>query len=193
MHRLDGEYEESLKAWEKLTRLDPAARAVAAYNRARIFIYLREFEKAHAELDKGFKVEPNHPMLKIFRSGVYYYEGRHDEAIELMSSVLKEHPRMDGIKPLFAMFLAGAGRVEEAKEQLTADALAIARSDHDTAYWVGSSYALLGDKDQAFKWLGKAVRLGNQNLVHFEHDKNLNTIRDDPRWPELIAKVKDGE
>jgi serine/threonine-protein kinase len=42
MHRLDGQYDESLKAFEKLTRLDPAARAVAAYNRARIFIYRRE-------------------------------------------------------------------------------------------------------------------------------------------------------
>ena len=41
MHRLDGEYEESLKAFEKLSRLDPAARAVAAYNQARIFIYQR--------------------------------------------------------------------------------------------------------------------------------------------------------
>ena len=76
MHRLDGEYEESLKAFEKLTRLDPAARAVAAYNRARIFIYKREFEKALEELDKGVKVEPNHPMLKIFRSGVLLLPGK---------------------------------------------------------------------------------------------------------------------
>ena len=52
MYRLDGEYEESLKAFEKLTRLDPAARAVAAYNRARIFIYKRDFERALEELDK---------------------------------------------------------------------------------------------------------------------------------------------
>ena len=36
MHRLNGEYEESLKSFEKLSRLDPAARAVSAYNRARI-------------------------------------------------------------------------------------------------------------------------------------------------------------
>lgn len=193
MHRLDGEYEESLKAWEKLTRLDPAARAVAAYNRARIFIYERDLERAHAELDKGFKVEPNHPMLKIFRSGVFYYEGRYDEAIALMSSVLKEHPRMDGIKPLFAMYLAGSGHVDEAKEQLTPDALAIARSDHDTAYWVGATYALLGEKDLAFKWLGKAIRLGNQNRPHFLHDRNLNTIRDDPRWQELLEKLNNGD
>jgi serine/threonine-protein kinase len=193
MHRLDGEYDESLKAFEKLTRLDPAARAVAAYNRARIFIYRRDYETAHAELDKGFKVEPNHPMLKIFRSGVFYYEGKKDEAIDLIAGVLKENPRMDGIKPLYAEYLAGAGRADEARAQLTDDALALSRTDHDMAYWVGSTYALVGDKDLAFKWLGKAVRLGNENKPHFEQDINLDSLRDDPRWQELLDKMNNGD
>jgi len=193
INRLDGKYEESLKAFEKLSRLDPAARAVAAYNRARIFLYKRDFETAHAELDKGFKVEPNHPMLKIFRSGVFYYEGRHDEAIDLMASVLKEHPRMDGIRPLYAMYLAGAGRREDALAQLTSDALAISRSDHDMAYWVASTYTLLGDKDLGFKWLGKAIRLGNENKPHFERDPNLESLRDDPRWQEVMEKLNNGD
>ncbi len=193
MHRLDGQYEESLKSFEKLSRLDPAARAVAAYNTARIYIYKRDFERAHTELDKGFKVEPNHPMLKIFRSGVLYYEGKHDEAIDLMASVLKDNPRMEGIRPLYAVYLAGAGRMEESTAQLTPDALAVSRSDHDMAYWVGSTYALHGDKELAFKWLGKAVRLGNENKPHFEHDSNLASLRDDPRWIELMDKMNNGE
>ncbi len=193
MHRLDGKYDESLKSFEKLSRLDPAARAVAAYNTARIYIYKRDFERAHAELDKGFKVEPNHPMLKIFRSGVLYYEGKHDEAIDLMASVLKDNPRMEGIRPLYAIYLAGAGRLEESTAQLTPDALAVSRSDHDMAYWVGSTYALHGDLDLAFKWLGKAVRLGNENKPHFENDKNLTSLRDDPRWIELMEKMNNGE
>jgi len=189
MHRLDGEYDESLKAFEKLSRLDPAATAIAAYNRARIFIYKHDWATAHAELDKGFKVEPNHPMLRIFRSGVYYYEGKHDAAIRMMDEVLQEHPRMDGIRPLYAIYFAGSDQPEKAREQLTDDALAISRSDHDMAYWVASTYALLGEKDLAFKWLGKAVKLGNENKPHFENDANLATLRDDPRWPELIGKM----
>ncbi len=193
MHRLDGEYEESLRSFEKLSRLDPAARAVAAYNRARIFIYKREFDRANEELDKGFKVEPNHPMLKIFRSGVLYYQGQYDESLKLIAGVLKDNPRMDGIRPLYALFLAGSGHPDEAKAQLTEDALAIARADHDMAYWVGSTYAVLGDRDLAFKWLNKAVRLGNQNKPHFENDINLATIRDDERWPELLEKMKLGD
>lgn len=193
LHRLDGKYDLALKAFEKLARLDPAARAVAAYNRARIYIYERRFDEALAELDKGVKVEPNHPMLRIFRSGVYYYQGKFDEAIDLMAEVLKENPRMDGIRPLYAEFLAGAGRFDEAREQLTDDALAVSRADHDMAYWVGSTYALLGDHDLAFKWLNKAVRLGNQNKPYFENDTNLDCLRDDPRFAELMSKMNNDD
>lgn len=193
MHRLDGDYEESLRAFEKLTRLDPAARAVAAYNRARIFIYKRDYETALKELDKGVRAEPNHPMLKIFRSGVYYYQGKIDESIALIFQVLEEHPDMDGIRPLAAEYLAGAGRFDEARAQLTEDALALSRADHDMAYWVASTYALLGEKDLAFKWLNKAVRLGNQNKPYFETDQNLESLRDDTRFTDILAKMENGD
>jgi serine/threonine protein kinase/tetratricopeptide (TPR) repeat protein len=193
INRLDGNYEESLKAFEKLSRLDPAARAVCAYNRARIFIYKQEYDRAIKEIEWGEKAEPDHPMLKIFRSGVYYYRGDKEDAIKLMSEVLEQHPNMDGIRPLYAIYLAGAGRADDAKEQLSDDALAIARSDHDMAYWVASTYAILGEKELAFKWLNRAVKLGNENRPHFERDKSLDSLRDDPRFDEIMAKMGEVE
>ena len=57
------------------------------------------------------------------------------------------------------------------------------------AYWVGQTYALLGDTELAFKWLGKAVKLGNQNKPYFENDTNLTALHDDPRWSELMEKI----
>src|SRR6185369_12392468 len=193
MHRLDGEYDECLKAFEKLTRLDPAARAVAAYNRSRIFLYRKEYDKALEELDKGFRVEPNHPMLKIFRAAVWYYIDRKDDAVKAIHDILIENPRMDGIRPLYAQFLAGSGHADEARAQLTPEALALSKADHDMAYWVGSTYALLGETDLAFKWLNKALRLGNQNKPRFETDINLAALRDDPRFAELLLKMKNGD
>lgn len=193
IHRLDGEYDECLKAYEKLSRLDPAARAVSAYNRSRIYIYKADYVSAIREIERGEKAEPDHPMLKIFRSAVYYYRGDREDAIKLMSKVLEEHPEMDGIRPLYAIYLAGAGRREDALAQLTDDALSLSRSDHDMAYWVGSTYSILGERDLAFKWLNRAVKLGNQNWPHFEKDKSLNPLREDPRFAELMQKVRNGE
>lgn len=192
LHRLAGEYDQSLKAFEKLSRLDPAARAVSAYNRARIFVYKQEYDKAVEELERGERSEPDHPMLKIFRSGTYYYRGDVDDAIKLMEEVLGEHPEMEGIRPLYALYLAGAGRREDAMKQLSSDALKLARADHDSAYWTASTYAVLGDKDEAFLWLNKAIKLGNENRPHFERDRNLDSLRDDPRFAEAMAKIGNG-
>jgi eukaryotic-like serine/threonine-protein kinase len=189
MSRLDGDYEESLKSFDKLARLDPAARVVAAYNRSRIFTYRGEYDKAIAELDRGAKAEPNHPMLKIFRSAALFYRGDREEGVQLMREVIAENPKMDGIRPLLAIYLAETGKPEEAREQLTESSLALSKADHDMAFWVGAAYSALGEKDLAFKWLERAVRLGNENKPWYEGNQALDPLRDDPRYQELMDKI----
>lgn len=190
MNRLDGRYEESLKSFEKLARLDPAARIVSAYNRSRIFVYQGDYEKAIVEIEKGMKAEPNHPMLKIFHSQALFYKGEPEKGIEMLREVLENNPQMDGIRPLLASFLACNGQHEEARVELTEDALALSKADHDMAYWVGAAYAALGEKDLAFKWLDRAVRLGNENKPWYENNKCLDSIRNDPRFNDLLEKIE---
>ncbi|MEP6900843.1 MAG: protein kinase [Actinomycetota bacterium] len=189
MHRLDGDYDLSLKAFEKLARLDPAARVVAAYNRARIFLYQKRFDEAMREIEKGIKVEPNHPMLRIFHAATLFHSGKREEGIEMLAKVIAENPQMDGIRPLLAAFLAAVGRKEDARAQLSDESLALAKSDHDMAYWTGEAYAQLGEKDLAFKWLNRAVKLGNENKTFYQNDICLAPLRDDERFAELIEKM----
>ena len=154
-----------------------------------MFKYRCQYDKAVEYIVRGAKAESDNPMLKIFRSAVYYYRGDTQMAIDLMGQILDEHPEMDGIRPLYAVYLAGAGRSEDAKAQLTDDALSLSRSDHDMAYWVASSFALLGEKELAFKWLGRAIKLGNENKPHFLKDRSLDSLRDDPRFDEMMSKI----
>ncbi len=190
MHRLDGEYEESLKSFEKLAKLDPAARVVSSYNRARIFLYKQQYDEALAELDKGTKAEPNHPMVRIFRSSVLFYSGKEDEAVETIQNVLENNPQMDGIRPLLAIYLAHQGKREEAKAQMTDQARGLAKADHDMAYWMCSASSQLGEIDQAFYWLERAIKLGNENKPWFETDKMLAPLRHDARFAELMSKIE---
>ncbi len=189
MHRLDGEYEEALQSFAKLSRLDPAAVVVSSYNRARIFNYKGEYDKALQELDKGAKVERNHPLIRIFSAATFNYMKRYDEALELMRSVLDENEEMDGIRPLYAIMLAGSGHKEEARKQLTEEALSISKADHDMAYWTGAAYALLGETDLAFEWLNRAISLGNENRPLYEKDKSLDSLREDSRFEELLESL----
>ena len=190
LNRLDGEYDKALRSWERLARLDPAARVISAYNRARIFTYQGKMEEADRELDEAMKVEPNHPLVKVVRSRILLYEGKVEEAIEIMREVLRDNPHMEGVRPILAISLAANGRFDEARAELTERALKMAIADHDMAYWTASTFALLGDKDQAFEWLGRAISLGNENRRWFETDKNLQILRADPRFSELMNQIQ---
>jgi serine/threonine-protein kinase len=190
MHRLDGEYEAALRSWDKLSRLDPAARVVASYNKARIHIYLKQYDKAVKELDEGAKGEPNHPLVRVFRACALFYGGNVDEGVQMLGQVLEDNPQMEGIRSLYALFLARQGRPDEARAQLTEEARGLAKADHDMAFWMAAAYSQLGEIDEAFKWLERAIKLGNENRPWFESDEMLEPMRKDPRFKELMNKIE---
>ncbi len=190
MSRLDGDYQTAIKSWDKLVRLDPAARVVASYNKARILMYQEKFEEALAELDAGAKMEPDHPLIKFFRSRLFYEQGKVDDAVALISEVLEHNPKMHGIRPVLAIYLARQGKTEEARAQLTEKVEEAADADHDSSLWMAGAYALLGDKEKALHWLEHAVKLGNLNYPWYEKVSILESIRNEPRFIELIENLK---
>ncbi|MDT5062353.1 MAG: eukaryotic-like serine/threonine-protein kinase [Acidobacteriota bacterium] len=189
LHRLDGEYERAVRSYDRLVRLDPAAHVVASCNRALIFIFRGRFEESLRELDQASKSEPDNPLVKTFRALALYYLGDVAMACDLMQGVVKQHPNMHGVRPFLAMFLSAQGRHEEARMELTEEVKKNAEVDPDIAYGVASVYALEGERDEAFKWLGRSVALGNENRPCFEHDPNWKSLRADPRFQELLLKI----
>ena len=187
--RLDGNYEKALRCFERMARLNPAERVVASYNRARIFTYQGLFEKALAELDEGAIIEPDHPLIKTFRARALYYHGEPVKAAEILEQVLEQQPQLDGIRPIYATFLSALGFSEEARAQLTDEVKKTADTDHDVAYWLASAYAMEGERDEALKWLRRAIALGNENKRWFERDKNWDSLREDPEYQEIVGAI----
>jgi hypothetical protein len=107
-----------------------------------------------------------------------------------MESVLDNNPQMDGIHPLYAIYLAHQGKKEEARAQLTDKARALAKADHDMSYWMTSANAQIGDLDEAFYWMERAIKLGNENKYWYEHDKMLAPLRKDARFSEILSKIE---
>jgi tetratricopeptide (TPR) repeat protein len=187
--RLDGRYEEALEAFARMVKINPAERVVVSYNRARIFMYQRRYDDALAELDLGAAAEPAHPLVKTFRAVVLARQGDAAAAVRIMREVLERHPRMDAVRPLLAQFLVKRGETEAARAELNERAREAADADHDAAYWLATAYACLGERDQAFEWLARAITLGNENRPWFEADPNWEDLREDPRFGELMRRI----
>jgi serine/threonine-protein kinase len=187
LHRLDGEYGRALRSYDRLMRLDPAAHVVASFNRALVYMYMGNFEETSKQLDQAG--DPDNPLVKTFRALSLYYTGHTDAAAELMQQVVASHPSMNGIRPFLAMFLSAQGKHDEARAQINSAVIRTAEVDPDIAYSVASVYALEGMQAEAFEWLERAIALGNENHPCFENDPNWSTLRSDPRFLELMARV----
>jgi serine/threonine protein kinase/tetratricopeptide (TPR) repeat protein len=188
--RLHGDYERALRSFDRMVRLNPGERVLASYNRARIFLYQRQFEEALRELDEGEALEPEHPLIKVFRARVLYYLNEIDTATSLLQQVLQRHPQMDGIRPILAICLSAQGQHTKANEQLTSKVRLVAEADYDISYWLASAYLLQGRQVEALRWLETAIQLGNENYPWFESDPNWSDMHDDPRFKALIDAIK---
>lgn len=188
--RLDGDYEKALRSFDRMVRLNPGEKVLASYNRARIFMYQGEYEEAMRELDQGAEIEPEHPLIKVFRARVIYYKGEVDEAINILHQVLQRHPQIDGVRPILAIALSAQGQHTKANEQLTPKVRQVAEADYDIAYWLASAYLLQGRQVEALRWLETAISLGNENYKWFESDPNWTDMHEDPRFVELINRIK---
>jgi hypothetical protein len=63
------------------------------------------------------------------------------------------------------------------------------RSKYVTPYGVALVYAGLGEKNQAFVWLNKALQGRSHWLVWLNRDPRWAGIRSDPRFVDLAKRV----
>jgi len=63
--------------------------------------------------------------------------------------------------------------------------------DRMVHYNLACSLALLGRIDEAFDTLYHAVDLGYGDAEHLEADSDLDSIRRDDRYPDLLARIRD--
>ncbi|MBA3599825.1 MAG: tetratricopeptide repeat protein [Acidobacteria bacterium] len=59
----------------------------------------------------------------------------------------------------------------------------------NAAYNIACDYALAGDKEQAIKWLEKALEMKFSSLQQAQTDTDLESIRSDPRYRNMVGLI----
>ncbi|HEY1491475.1 MAG TPA: FG-GAP-like repeat-containing protein, partial [Steroidobacteraceae bacterium] len=70
-------------------------------------------------------------------------------------------------------------------------ALALAPDSPQVFYSLGATYAGLHDATHAFEWLGRARASRRYDLTQATQDKNLESLRSDPRYAQLLPVLAD--
>ncbi|MFH1419495.1 MAG: dienelactone hydrolase family protein [Planctomycetota bacterium] len=65
--------------------------------------------------------------------------------------------------------------------------------DVDTLYNTACLHCLLGEKDEAYNWLDKAVEAGYGNADYLSGDDDFKTIRSEDRFRAILKKIRKAE
>jgi hypothetical protein len=85
----------------------------------------------------------------------------------------------------------GTARSDLARERAIADARVRDSGWYDRPDALAVGYALLGEKDEAFRWLERAYDWGNTELLlRLKVYPPFDRLRDDPRYHDLLRRMR---
>ncbi|HZI49954.1 MAG TPA: tetratricopeptide repeat protein, partial [Pyrinomonadaceae bacterium] len=183
---------------EALAELDQALKTnpsntLARFRVGEVLLFKGKHEEALAAL-RNVPADAN-PSLVGYQIVLTLFDlGRKEEAAATLEKFLKDYPEDNRglFTSLQAMFAAADGQPRLAEEKIK---LAIERGKgfghfHHTAYHIACAYALMNRKEEAIKWLESAAEGGFPCYVLFATDHNLDNLRQDPRFQEFMARMK---
>lgn len=173
-----GRHEEAIHEGEIAEQLDPvSSKTQSALGR---FLYrARKYPEALAHLERAVQLEPRSLQAYARLAHVYALMGRYDEAIAAFIKTKKQNDgKADaGVASVYA--LMGKRR----------EALRMIKGTQVQAIIVAPVYAVLGDKDEAFSILEKAVEERSSFLVYLKEEPTFDNLRSDPRWSALLRRM----
>src|SRR5215472_11127098 len=182
-----GRFDEAWKEVNRAHELDPLSVTTSTdigFN----YYYRRSYDEAINRLGATLSLSPKFPLAHLWLGRAYQQKKMYSEAID-------EFDKTDAAMPGWVVTIAGMGNAygewghqAEAKQVLVR-LNEMARQKYVTPYGIALVYAGLGDNDQAFAWLNKAVAGRSHWLVWLNRDPRWDRIRSDPRFDDLKKRV----
>ncbi len=191
---LGGRGEEAEKLFESAVKIDPEL-FEAWYFYARHCFVKGETEKAIRLYEEARRVRPDDYQAPLLMAQLYEEMGQPEKArdsqrrgIELVEARLELHP--DDVRALYmgANGFICLGEMERGLKW-NRRAREIAPDESMVLYNLGCNYAMAGEPDEALSCLEKAVSLGLTQKGWFAHDGNLDSLRNLPRFQELMRTL----
>jgi len=174
-----GRHAEAINEVQRAEQLDPLSSEIQS-SFGRILYRARKYEEAIPHFKRALELEPRNYSAHIRLGDVYVELGRYDEAITEFEKA--GELRSSGMHPArIARVYALMGRRREARQMVSAV--------KGAAYDIAAVYVAVGDKDEAFRILEKAVEERASLLVNLKEDPSYDGLHSDPRWQLLLHRM----
>ena len=144
-------------------------------------------------LTKYLESNPNAPLAHFYRSLAFGAKGMFQEALDEAKKYQAGERGSDaGGVGMIALAYANAGQKDKAREVLNELLQRDARGEHVVEYRIAAVYEVLGERDEAFRWLGKDIDdrdgIGSW-LVWLNYDPVWKEMRKDPRFKDIQKRA----
>jgi serine/threonine protein kinase/Flp pilus assembly protein TadD len=182
-----GRAKEALAEIEKAVALDPASPQINA-NHADVLGHLNRPADAAAELTKLIAANPEFPPYYSFRAGAYWRLGNQEAwAADEVTSMKKS-----GRPERAEAFAAGyrKAKLKGACAALIEELTKASQSEYASPNEIARYYGLMGDRDHAFEWLEKGYAERSGRMEYIKVDESFEPFHSDPRYIDLLKRMR---
>jgi eukaryotic-like serine/threonine-protein kinase len=182
-----GRFEEGMHETKRAQELDPLSLIINTTLGWQYYL-AGQNDRAIEQLRKVLDMDPKFSLARRTLEEVYAQMGKHKEAVaerekvlslsgspELAASIEEDFSK-SGYKGVLQSWLDGLTE--------------IAKHDYVSSYSIAEAYMRMGEKEKAFTWLQKAYEDRDSGLVSLAVEPMFAGVRGDPRFRDLLRRMK---
>jgi tetratricopeptide (TPR) repeat protein len=179
-------FDEAVASLKRAEELDPLS-PIISMNRGLTLIYARRYDDAIAQLNRTLSLDPNFAYARICLGLAFHHKGMYAEAIA-------EYKRGNDLaydpinKGFLALSFAKSGQRAEAAKMLDELKQESTRR-YVPSYSLALAYIGLNEKEEAFVWLEKQIEERSYWSGVYAVAPELDELRDDPRFKEMLKRL----
>jgi serine/threonine protein kinase/Tfp pilus assembly protein PilF len=180
-----GRLEESIAELKRAQDLDPLSE-INTYIGLTHY-WARQYDEAAEQLQKAFELYPDFWLPHLYLGWTHLQQNNLNRAHEELGKAFRLED-----SPWTVASLAHAWAIsgDPARAfQLLEDLRQRAAHQFVAPYFVARIFTALSDKEQAFVWLEKAYDARDECLTWLKVDPTMDSLRKDPRFPDLLRRV----
>jgi tetratricopeptide (TPR) repeat protein len=184
--RQKGEPDNAIKDFDECIRLDPTD-TVAFNNRGSAWYSKKDYDKAIRDYDEAIGLDPTNVIAFNNRGNAWRLKKEYDKAIRDYDEAIR-------LDPKYARAFDDRGAAWTEKREYDKairdfdEAIRLDPKNPSPVYDKACVYALQGRTDPAIDTLRQCLEVGYRNFDHMAKDSDLDSIRNDSRYKELLKK-----
>lgn len=181
-----GRHDDAVASVQRAREVEPLSASVNLYLGVAQH-HAGQYDLALRQIRQSIEIDPNYYRSHMFMGRTLCWLDRHDEAVAALQRALELAPTSFEVQAMLAVALAGKGERQRALRLLKEIRAAEERTDPSVL--VALVYARLGETDEMFKWMKRAVEQKSAPIYIVPISDEFRPYRSDPRYKDFLVSV----